>query len=111
MSDEYEPFEIPEEEEEPEPQVVDVDPAPGIPWGLILVFLGIALIVIFAVQNTDTVTVQFLWMEGRFPLSIVILVTAGVSILLGELLATGYRRRRRRRMAEKEELRQYREQS
>ena len=111
MSDDYEPFEIHEDGEHPEPEVVDVDPRPGIPWGLILVFVGIGLIVIFAVQNTDSVTVQFLWMEGQFPLAIVILVTAGVSLLLGELLATAYRRRRRRRAAEKEELRQYREQS
>ena len=111
MSDEYEPFEIHEEGDEPEPTVVDVDPSQGIPWALILVFLGIALIVVFAVQNTDSVTVQFLWMEGQFPLSIVILVTAGISIILGELLATLYRKRRRRRLAEKEELRQYREQS
>ena len=110
MSDEFDPFEINEEGQEPEPTVVDVDPTRGIPWGLILVFLGIALIVIFAVQNTESVSVQFLWMDGQFPLAIVILVTAFVSILIGELIVIVYRRRRRKRLAEKEELRQYRDQ-
>ena len=39
--------------------------------------LGIALVVVFSVQNTDPVPVRFLWMEGQFPLAIVILITIG----------------------------------
>ena len=99
MTDDYEPFEIHDDEssEGAEPPVVDVDPSAGIPWGMIAVFVGVALIVVFAVQNTGSVEVRFLWMEGQFPLAIVILVTAGVSILLGELMAIVYRRRRRKR--------------
>ncbi|MGH8872371.1 MAG: lipopolysaccharide assembly protein LapA domain-containing protein [Acidimicrobiia bacterium] len=80
----------------------------GIAWGAILLLLGIALVVVFAVQNTDVVPVKFLWMEGQFSLAIVILVTVGVIIVLTELIGLSYRGRRRRRHEEREELRKYR---
>jgi len=81
----------------------------GVAWGAILAFLGIALVIVFAVQNTDPVPVTFLWMEGEHPLAIVILITIGVVILLTELIGVSYRRRRRRRRDEKEELRRLRD--
>ena len=102
MTDEYESPDFGESTELP---VHDVDPGLGIAWGVILLFVGIGLVVVFAVQNTTTVPVKFLWLEGNFPLSIVILTTAVVAFFLGELLALVYRRRRRERLAEKEELR------
>jgi uncharacterized integral membrane protein len=109
MSDDRERFDLDGVSDEPE--VFDVDPRTGVPWGVILLFVGIALVVVFAVQNTNDVQVRFLWLDGEFPLSIVILVTAAVSILLGELLGVVYRSRRRRRVAEKDELRQFRDQA
>ena len=114
MTDEHDPFEIESEPSagtEPMPAEVTAPPAPastGIAWSAILLFLGIALVVVFAVQNTDPVPIRFLWMEGQFSLAIVILVTVGIIILLTELIGIGYRRRRRRRREEKEELRKYR---
>ena len=110
MSDEYEYLEGEESEESPAP-IHDVDPVSGIAWGVLLLFVGIGLVVIFAVQNTTTVPVKFLWLDGDYPLSIVILTTAVVAFLLGELLALVYRRRRRERLVEKEELRRLREES
>lgn len=80
----------------------------GIAWGAILLLIGIAVVVVFAVQNTDSVPVTFLWMEGRFSLAFVILITIGVVILLSELIGLSYRRGRRRRRADSEELRKYR---
>ena len=47
----------------------------GVPWGVLLVTAFLVMLVVFAVQNTDVVTVEFFWMNGEFPLSIVILVT------------------------------------
>lgn len=102
---------FPEAEESAEPPIHDVDPGSGIAWGVILLFIGIGLVVIFAVQNTTTVPVRFLWLDGNYPLSIVILTTAVVAFLLGELLAVVYRRRRRQRLAEKEELRRLRDET
>lgn len=124
MTDESrDPF-PPEEEGRPEPERAEPEPAlaepagpepprpaplgTGIAWSVILLLFGIALVVVFSVQNTDPVPVKFLWMEGQFPFAIVILVTVGVIILLTELIGLSYRRRRRRRVAEREELRKYR---
>jgi uncharacterized integral membrane protein len=83
--------------------------ATGVAWGAILAFVGIALVIVFSVQNTDPVLVRFFWMEGEHPLAIVILITIGVVILLTELIGISYRRRRRRRRDEKEELRRLRD--
>lgn len=102
--EEEEPEAAPEQMEEGRPEPVST----GIAWGVILLLVLIALIVVFAVQNTDAVPVRFLWFEGQFPLAIVMLVTIGVMILLSELIGLSYRRRRRRRLAEREELRKYR---
>lgn len=82
----------------------------GIPWGGVTTVLGIVLIVLFAVQNTESATVEFLWLSGDFPLSLVILVTALVSALFAATAGAFYRRRRRRRRAEKHELKQLRSQ-
>ena len=63
----------------------------------------------FAVQNTDPVPVTFLWMDGEYPLALVILITAAVTVLLTWLVGVAYRRRRKRRRAEQQELKRYRE--
>lgn len=82
--------------------------SPGVPWGVIVGTLGIILLVVFAVQNTETVTIEFLWIDGQYPLSIVILVTAVAAGLLTTISTSLLRNRRRRRRAEKQELRQLR---
>lgn len=114
MTDEqHDPFDLePEGQEEPEApktggQERRSQPT-GIAWGAILLLVGITLIVVLAVQNTDPVPVRFLWMEGEHPLAIVILITIGAVILLTELIGLSYRRRRRRRLDEREELRRFR---
>jgi uncharacterized integral membrane protein len=111
--DRSEPF--PEEPEPEEPTSTTPDEperrgreSTGIAWGAILLMLGIALVVVFSVQNTDSVPVRFMWMEGQFPLAIVILITVGAVILITELIGVSYRRRRRRRLQDREELRRYR---
>lgn len=105
----YEPEPEPAEQEAPLPSEPAVPSSTGIAWGAILLVIAIALIVIFSVQNTDSVPVRFLWMEGEFSLAIIILVTVGVIIVLTELAGLSYRRRRRRRRAEREELKRLRD--
>lgn len=80
----------------------------GVPWGGLTTLVGIAVIVLFAVQNTETVAIEFLWLSGEFPLSLVILMTALVSVLFAVTAGAFYRRKRRRRRAEKQELRRLR---
>lgn len=92
-------------------QTEDLPAAPvsaGIAWGAILLLLGISAVVIFAVQNTATVPVRFLGLEGEFSLALVILVAVGTMVVLTELFAIGYRRRRLRRRMEQQELKRYR---
>jgi uncharacterized integral membrane protein len=86
--------------ETPEPE----GPPTDLPWGGIVATVGLSLVVVFAVQNTETVAIDFLWMSGRFPLSIVILVTAVASAGFTTLGGVFYKKRRRRRRAEKDEL-------
>lgn len=93
---------------EPEPSP---EPGPGIPWAGLTILIGLALVVVFAVQNTEAATVDFLWFNGEFPLSLVILVTALVSVLFTSTAGALYRRRRRKRRAEKQQLRELRGES
>ncbi len=86
--------------EPPEPQ----EPPTDLPWGGIVATVGLILVVVFAVQNTETVPIEFLWMSGTSPLSIVILVSAVASAVFTMLGGVFYKKRRRRRRAEKDEL-------
>lgn len=88
-----------------------LDPGAGIPWGGLTTVVGIVLIVLFAVQNTESAAIDFLWLSGRFPLSLVILVTALVTALFTITAGAFYRRRRRKRRAERQELRDLRDES
>jgi uncharacterized integral membrane protein len=73
----------------------------GIAWGAVLLLVLIGLIVVFVVQNTATVPVDFLWLSGDFSLALVLLVTIGATIVITEVAGLVYRRRRRRARAEK----------
>jgi uncharacterized integral membrane protein len=104
------PFpDTPPDDEELERALPEDEPGVGVPWGALIALLGLALVVVFAVQNTEPVPVEFLWLEGEYPLALVILITAAAAVLIAQLVAYLYRRRRRRRLAEQQELRRYRE--
>ncbi len=83
----------------------------GVAWGAVIILLGLALVVVFAVQNTEPVPIEFMWLDGEFPLALVILITVAVVVLLAELLGMAYRRRRRRRHTDRQELKKFRETS
>ncbi len=85
-------------------------PTPGVPWRLAL-FLGLTMVVvIFAVQNTQDVVLEFLGWSWRLPLVIVVTITVVVSVILDEVLGGIIKRRQRRRRLEREELKRLREQ-
>lgn len=55
--------------------------------------LAAVAIVLFVVQNTGDVPVRFLWLEGEFPLFLLLLITMALTLMLA-LGATWFMRRR-----------------
>lgn len=86
-----------------------VNGRPGIPWGLAGSLLLISAVVVFAVQNTQPVLLEFLGWEAVVPLVVIVMVAFVVAVLFDEILGVFWRRRRARRAAEREELRRLRE--
>jgi len=71
--------------------------------GAIASFAGIAALVIFMVQNTEDVTVDFLAWSFTWPLWLLILVSAAIGALVW--LGLGVLRRHRRRKDRREDRR------
>lgn len=67
-------------------------------WSLIVGVVLALAIVIFVLQNSDSVTVEFLGWQGDVSLAGLLLVVALVAIILDELFGAFYRHRRRRRL-------------
>ncbi len=67
--------------------------------GLIIAALVVAIATIFIFQNTDETNVEFLFLSGRAPLYVVIVISMVLGSLL-TLVALGLRRRKRRRRSE-----------
>lgn len=55
--------------------------------------LAAVAIVLFVVQNTGGVPVRFLWLEGEFPLFLLLLITMALTLILA-LGANWFMRRR-----------------
>ncbi len=77
-------------------------------WGLGIALLLGLIVVVFAVQNTDSVQISFLAWSWTTPLAFVIFLVAVISAIADELFGLVSRRRRRRRKSEKEELKRLR---
>jgi len=67
-------------------------------WSLIIGVVLAVAIVVFVLQNSDPVTVEFLGWQGSVSLAGLLLVVALAAIVLDELFGAFYRRRRRRRL-------------
>ena len=80
----------------------------GLSWGLALFLLGSLVFVVFIVQNSDSVLVKFLNWEGRFSLSLILVITALLAVIADEVFGVLRRRRHRRRAEEREELKRFR---
>lgn len=107
MSDEPERLEPTDQPDKTSPSGVE---RPGVPWGLAGFLAGVVGLVVFVVQNAQSVSLRFLGWEGEYPLSLIIILVVAVSVLLDEILGGVLRRRRRRRRSEREELRRLRKQ-
>lgn len=88
-------------------------PAPkesGVPWGLAGFLILALLLVVFAVQNTQSVELRFLGFEGSYPLVVIIVTVVVVTVVLDEILGFIMRRRRVRRARDRAELERLRKQ-
>lgn len=66
------------------------------PWRLFSALTVFALIVIFALQNTDSVEVNFLFWEFGVRLIVVITATMVLSVIFGDMIEWWWNRRKRK---------------
>jgi uncharacterized integral membrane protein len=69
--------------------------------------VGIALtvlVIVLALQNTESARIEFLAWEARTPLVVIILVAALAGVVFDELAGLFWRRHRRRQIAQRSEL-------
>lgn len=82
--------------EDPEPQDEWVTRREG-PGGKVIVLLvALGLLILFVLQNTEEIRIDFLFWHGRWPAWIVILLVALLGLVVGWTAATARGRRLRR---------------
>lgn len=99
-----------EGQERPEVESRPVDKPSEFPWSGVIGTIGLILVVVFAVQNTETVPVSFLRMSWEFPLTFVILASAVGAAVFTSIASRFLRRGRRRRLEERQARKRLREQ-
>lgn len=70
------------------------------PWRLVTALAVFGIIVIFALQNTESVDVKFLLWDFGIPLIVVITATMVLSVVFGDMIDWWWRRRKRQRKGE-----------
>ncbi len=71
----------------------------GVPWGAILLLIWAIGLLSFSLQNTEQVTVEFLWMEIGMSVAVLVIVTALLTAILTGMGWSIYQRRRREQRA------------
>jgi len=66
------------------------------PWRLVSALTVFGLIVIFALQNTDSARVNFLFWDFEIPLIVVITATMVLSVIFGDMIDWWWKRRKRK---------------
>jgi uncharacterized integral membrane protein len=92
----------------PEPVVHTQFVGTGVFWGLVVGVVLAIVVIGFAAQNTQAVTVKAIVWDWSSPLFVVVLISVIMGIVLDEIVGLLFRARRRRLMAEKAELRRLR---
>jgi uncharacterized integral membrane protein len=87
----------------PRPVAAGDKPGVRLSGGAIAAISGAALLVIFMVQNTQEVTLEFLFWDFTWPLWLVVLISATVGALIW--LGLGVIRRHRRRVERRDDRR------
>ncbi len=68
-----------------------------IPWRLVAALTVFSIIVIFALQNIDSVDVNFLLWDFGIPLIVVITATMVLSVVFGDMIDWWWKRRKKKR--------------
>ncbi len=76
----------------------------GMFWSLVFGGLVAVALVIFVIQNSEKVPVEFLGWDWRVSLAGIVLVSALAGVAIDEVAGVVYRRRRRRHLTDREEL-------
>ncbi len=76
----------------------------GIAGVLIAALIAAAAALVFIAQNGESVAVQWLWVDFRVSLAVIILSSALLTVAVDEALGLAWRSRRRRRLRDTEEL-------
>jgi uncharacterized integral membrane protein len=71
------------------------DESVDIAWGLVAFIGFLALLTVFVVQNGSTVSVEFLWLNIRMRLWVLLLVTVLLTLTFDQVVSLLYRRRKR----------------
>lgn len=69
--------------------------ASGPPWKLILIILLVVALLTFFLQNGERASVEFLWVDARWPLWAVIGISVVIGVVLDRLVSWQWRRSRR----------------
>jgi uncharacterized integral membrane protein len=69
----------------------------GPPFKLIALLIVVVLLAIFVFQNGQKASIDFLWIDGRWPVWIVIAISVVTGIVLDRLFTWQWRRARRRK--------------
>ena len=67
------------------------------PWRLVSALAVFGIIVIFALQNTQSVDVNFLFWDFGIPLIVVITGTMVLSVVFGDMIDWWWKRRKKKR--------------
>jgi uncharacterized integral membrane protein len=71
-----------------------------IPWRLVSALIVFGIIVIFALQNTQSVNVNFLFWDFDVLLIVLITVTMVLSVVFGDMIDWWWKRRKKKRTEE-----------
>ena len=66
------------------------------PWRLVSALAVFGIIVIFALQNTQSVDVHFLFWDFGIPLIVVITATMVLSVIFGDMIDWWWKRRKKK---------------
>lgn len=81
----------------------------GVFWSLIIGAIVALALIIFIIQNSESIRVEFLGFDWSMALAGVVLIAVLAGVLVDEMVGVIYRSRRRRRLSEHEELQRLRQ--
>lgn len=64
---------------------------------IVLIILAVILFTFFLLQNTETVTVTFLFFDTTLPRSILLFITLALGMFIGILIPVEFRKSRKRK--------------